>query len=206
MKTDISNVMGKLTGAELGRLFLKDEIGIMAGISPTYSRDDFDKATAKMERTEVKKYLDCWHLSKELLIMCWIHWWSQAMLRKYVLHLDRFRSFEILFELLDDKGFELYENSKEQFNKLQTLITENIVTYLNSYELLKETANRFGLPELEVIAGDISDVEEIINIVNELREIKPYDNLFQAIDIEELKKVKQLDVKEKVDSLMTWLD
>ena len=57
MKNDISNVMGKLTGAEIGKLKAKDYIGILTGIIPTYSKDDFDNAINKQDRENKVKFL-----------------------------------------------------------------------------------------------------------------------------------------------------
>jgi cytochrome b involved in lipid metabolism len=200
MKNNISNIMGKLTGAELGRLHIKDYIGIIAGITPTYTVKDFEIAINTLDRLDSWKFSDYDHLSHELMEQCLLHKINLKDINRYCLTLN----FLILIAGVDYSVSKFKEEIPIIYKKLE----ESIILYFSYRDIFKELSQRLELPELEAVIGDLSDVEninELMAVFDELED-NPYQEIFHKIDIEELKKAQWLNIKEGIEKLMSWVE
>lgn len=238
MKIDISSVMGKLKGAEIGKLKAKDYIGILTGINPTYSEDDFDNAINKQDRDNKVNFLNYGHLSKELMILCLNYRIIVDQIEKLTFKLNWFRLFISSMDFIDigreSLTIERIKNhfgddpgeqetglrdfcinirdglldEREGISQIYDTLKYGITHYFVCKDMIKALSERLDFPELEAVINDdpLPSVENLNAWALDLPKDNPYKELFQAIDIESLKNVKQFDVKKKVDELMTWLD
>jgi len=236
MRGDISSVMGKLTGAELGKLSLKDDIGILVGIARTYSEDDFDMALSKQDRSNKVKYVNYGNLTMMLKILCLTHKWNLESIETLCLRLNLLRVYTMYAESLNisrelltierikdnfgneageteswlrdmfDKILEGLLDQKDGISLIYDNLRESVIQYFNYRDLIKGLAERIGFPELADITGDISDIETLNVWAVGKRLESPYKELFQKIDIEELEQKKQTDIQEKIDEIMTLIE
>ena len=184
MKNDISNIMSKLTVAELGKLKLKDDIGSMLGKTRIYSEDDFDIALSKQDRSNKVRFFFYECLFKELMIIYLTFQGIVESINKRFLIINGIRIFACWSESIDLSrqmitvermnnhygddpgdnetwlrnrfiGFnDELINTNENISTIYDNIKESIIQYLNYRDLIKGMADRLGLPELEAIIGD----------------------------------------------------
>jgi len=88
MEKRIKNLMDNMSGRDLGRLFMKDEIAALGGDSRVYSAEDFDAVFKKLDwpnRNEYTRYRNLLsHISTRMLY----GWWLCNVIEKVTLKFD----------------------------------------------------------------------------------------------------------------------
>jgi len=210
---DVLVIMGKLDGVELGKLFLRDTIGIFSGIKRVYSENDFDIAVRKQERTKQVKFFQYVHFSECISLRVYCYWIAIDGINELLHKLDGFQSVIVftkfsdsiskvltcdrlihnfgdvpgdIEKLLRDKSTELCDKlleTKEAIAKIYSNLKEYLILYFSCRDLLQGLSDKLSLPELGAVLSD--DTLSNIEAINSWIDglEMPYRELFQKVDI-----------------------
>jgi hypothetical protein len=231
----VSNIMAKLSGAELGKLFLKDTVSSMQGQDFTYSLQDWETYRNRLDRSERYRFNDYLHFCEKLEIHVFLCWNARDGLYREIVKLNTLKglinkteTLEAIRQLLTcerigrdetepgdtesklidwvNKYNEALTDAKDGISQIYTAIAEWLKLYFTLMEVIKGLSKRMELPELETIISDdtLSQIADLNTWAAELPE--EYRDIFQTIDIDELAKVRLIDIDERINLLMSYIE
>jgi len=227
----IANIMSKLSGVELGKLFLKDTVSIMQGQGGIYSREDFQTAINRLgtDRYEFNNYRA---FREKLVIHGLLYQSARDTIDRYTISLTAFKviiiDINVLVAIRQSLTFERLERGEVEPGETESAIRDRVINlmeflidckdrisqiyafidawlklYFTCVDILKGISRRLELPELENVVSDdiLSQIAELNTWAAELPE--EYKGIFQQVDIEN--QAMTIDTNERVNLLMSYI-
>ena len=96
MKSDISAAMSKMSGKDLGRLFLKDTVEVITGGTKAYTLDEFSSIANRLDRKNIFELMKYKHKETQLMLLTLTSYWVSAVIGEYILKIETLLGYVML--------------------------------------------------------------------------------------------------------------
>lgn len=214
MRSNMLTAMAKMSGRDLGKLYMKDMATVLSLGTGAYTGDDFMTLVNKINRSDRHEFWGYHAAAGQIFHMTTIGWWIAATIRERVLIIEalldgvRYASTEYatsrmaMYERLrhgDDDPWEMEVVARESADLLQKTFIDRAEGIAKHFEELSQSVKAHkALTAAMAVLAETVQIPEIASIPNDpmpnveslnewLRELKdPYRDIFPEIDMDSL--------------------